>query len=122
MNTEINLIPINADRNDYLITINDPENTEYNTVAVDISTAHITANDGKLLREQNFKRIYPAAPEGWSHLFRPTKSEKELEKIRQHGFSEYFINIVKLAETQEYPYIRFYADAEIIKDLPQFTW
>ena len=99
------------------------------TKNLDISTGHISPNDGVLLdnstEESNSPLIVYRYPEGW-FVYVPQDdteedTEEEINQYKEYGMSEQFCNIIKIASKNKCKYIQFdcdgieYEDLEIIE-------
>ena len=101
---------------------------------LDVSTAHITSADAKLLGEYSSKGNSPgkaliAYPfeYGWtvstSGLLDGAADRRgKIADMRREGFSEHFINLMKHAADKGAVLVRLDADAEYEPGLPTFDW
>lgn len=100
---------------------------------LDLSTAHMTANDDKLLhaydcspRSRGAMICYPI--EGGFTIstscmrIGPADRREAIKAIRKEGFSEAFINVLKHAADQDAVLVRFDRDAGYEPGLPCFNW
>ena len=108
-------------------------NTKKNPVITknfDCSTAHITAEDNRRLLEaigdpQAPVIVYKYA-EGY-FIYVPTETDAfiggtEKETIKAYGFSDAFINLLKVAADLGCKYLQLDSDAMEYEDLPTFEW
>lgn len=94
----------------------------------DCSTAHITKSDNTLLLEamddpQAPVIVYKYA-EGY-FIYVPTETDAFIggtEKEKAYGFSDAFINLLKVAASLGCKYLQLDADAMEYEDLPTFDW
>jgi hypothetical protein len=101
---------------------------------LDLSTAHITSKDARLLEAYRADRkpsgkalvAYPFEY-GWTvsttgMLDGAADRADRLTAIRNEGFSEHFIRVLNHAADQDAVLVRFDADADFEPDLPRFDW
>jgi hypothetical protein len=95
---------------------------------LDISTSHITENDGKLLREfdeflSNASLVVEPVRFG-HHVFTSNDSREDwfIEDLKTHGFSDNFIAILQAADIADCTYIYFNPDGAVLESLERFDW
>ena len=96
------------------------------TTVLDISTGHISPNDGVLLdnskKDINSPIIVYDYPEGYCVYVPQIAVEEELEGFMTYGMSEEFCKIIQKASERGCKYVQFDADGIVYEDLKQFNW
>ena len=91
------------------------------TTVLDISTGHISPNDGVLLdnskKDINSPIIVYDYPEGYFVYVPQIAVEEELEGFMTYGMSEEFCKIIKLASDKGCKYVQFDCDGIEYEDL-----
>jgi hypothetical protein len=96
------------------------------TKNLDVSTAHITKKDSELLNQKIIQDTLVIYPYGYGHfIYVPAASDLESGEaslIKSQGFSDPFINLLKLAAQSGCKYLQLDCDGTTYNDLPTFTW
>lgn len=92
---------------------------------VELSTEHITEEDGKLLgnaykNKESFVCIYPN--EYGAFVVLGEEKENILPLLQESGFSKEFINLLQWGYDNCYDFLRLDSDADSIADLPTYSW
>ena len=88
---------------------------------LDISTIHISEEENGYLQNINSPLITYEYNEGF-FVYVPISFIIDEPNIIKTGFSEGFINILKLAAAQDCKFVCFDADGIVYEDLPQYDW
>jgi hypothetical protein len=97
---------------------------------LDVSTSHITENDAKLLDESDSKKQssisrnpLSAFSKGVGWLVNiPATDEEVFKEILNYGYSNEFVELVKVALNHDCDWINLDCDGAEIEDLPKFDW
>jgi hypothetical protein len=90
---------------------------------VDLSTAHITGEDAKLLGDPDVRDAAGLAVyENEYGFFIPVPPVGDYFTGRADGFSEEFCNLVQFCQEQDIELIRLDRDAQVVVGLPTFDW
>lgn len=98
----------------------------YSFRLADVSTRHITTRDKQLILRPDVPKLFAIDPNGhWSMFvisFFPEKERKnELDEFTAFGFSDDFLTIIKLAQSQNMDYLRFDDDGFAHAGLPELA-
>lgn len=102
---------------------------------LDLSTAHITSKDAKLLKKYTAAEGHPPGSAliaypyeyGWTvstsgMLNDKADREECLAGMREEGFSEHFVNMMVYAADNETQMVRLDRDGDCEPGLPTFDW
>ena len=91
---------------------------------LDLSTAHITADDSQKLSDPDvFGEAGLSVYENDYGWFIPVSGYDDLvAKVQQAGMSEAFVELIRLCKAQGIELIRLDCDAPVIEGLPVFDW
>lgn len=93
---------------------------------MDLSTAHITEEDDKLIQDDlnnNYGILCGAAYEGGYWLYVPPRGvDRYLFEVGEDHFSESFLACLRKAQKADCTYLRLDCDAEICEDLAKHDW
>jgi hypothetical protein len=86
---------------------------------LDVSTAHVTPGDMKLLNERNPIIIcYPYAYGAWVHVY-----DVDIEQdLKDSGHSPAVWQLLQLARQHDCDWIKLDADADHVDGLPNYEW
>lgn len=102
----------------------------------DVSTGHITARDNRLLKKAVKDKVCNCNPplivytyrEGY-FVYVPVKdtspkqfNEKEVQALKDFGFSDALVNLLREAARLECKYLQLDADAMEYENFPTFDW
>lgn len=92
----------------------------------DVSTGHITENDGKLIADPNTPGSVALVTGDYGTIFYLARSETDAQLQDQEmtaaGLSSAFLEVIRLARANGCSYVRFDADGQFYDDLPKFEW
>lgn len=99
----------------------------------DISTVHITKEDGQLISQKDLPGHIASldediagegAPGEFFAVFTDAESFENMQVagFKRAGLSEAFINIFRHLHYQQIPYVRIDADGAYATNLPEFEW
>jgi len=91
----------------------------------DISTAHVSKNDGELLSCENAPCHMAELDDGMGSVYWVPLGSIErshISKLKKFGFSPAVIKLFKKLAKQGIPYVRFDADGAFVKGAKKFDW
>lgn len=97
---------------------------EFEKVLV-LSTGHMLKSDSELLDKEDRPSLV-AYPYDYGHYIwvgiDDDSFENNFEGAIADGFSEAFLNLLRLAHRMNCPYLKLDCDGPIMDDLPKFDW
>jgi hypothetical protein len=98
----------------------------YTVKSLDISTGHLTEQDNNLLQadaDNNPGPNTPVAAYKYEYgYFVYVGEEAEDQTIKEYGYSDSFINILKKARELKCKYVQYDSDGIQYEDIPFYNW
>lgn len=98
----------------------------YTTTMIDISTGHLSLSDKTKLEDahQTNNPVISYTYKFGFLIYVPNSEDEpdQLKQIKEYGYSDQFISLIKKGQEINASHIRFDADGVIYDDLKSFEW
>jgi hypothetical protein len=97
--------------------------TEATITMLEVSTSHITADDGKLIKEDVAPYRMMEHDEGYGTMFDVASFDDDQDRdMCAFGFSPYFMWMIKDAHSHGFDRVMFDADGTVLPNYATFEW